>query len=276
MFAMKTTRPSECLSDLALDEHLARELEDAARSEVEAHLAGCARCQQRRGRLEREHAAFLERAPSFHAHARRVAMAGGDRGRVREEADGEHAHEHGRDHDRADAPPARVTRLRLLSFATALGAAAAVLLFRVVPGLEPPVLTTRSKGAPHLGFFVSREGKVTRGVEGQTVHPGDGLRFTYSADRAWHLAILDRDERAASVFFPGTARAARIGAGSDVALDFSVELDAQLGDERIHAVFCPEAFDVEPLRAALERSAGLPVAAGCTVSVITLHKAPPP
>jgi hypothetical protein len=240
------TRPDGCLSDLLLDEWLAGELEADARSSADAHLAGCRRCKARREALRRVHAEFLERAPSFEAHAEVV-------GEPKRPA------------------RARLRRRRVWTAASAVAlAAAALLALPTTPGLEPP--GTRVKGAPHVGFFVKHDGRVALGVSGQTVHPGDALRFTYSSDRALHLALLNQDAVEVTVYFADGARAVYVPAGSDVPLAFSVELDDRLGSERVYAVFCPKPFAVEPLRVALGHGQPLPVAPDCVVEVIALHK----
>jgi hypothetical protein len=238
-------RPADCLSDLALDEHLAGEQHAAARANADAHLASCGRCAQRRAQMQAQHAAFLAEIPSLSALA--AART-------------------------SDVPGPRARILPFAVLSTRAAAAAAVLLNTGLPGLEPPKPGTRSKGAPHIGFFVRRGTKVERGASGQRVQPGDLLRFTYTADRALHLALLDRDRRGASVFFPSVGPGARVSPGSDVALDFSIALDGELGPERIVGVFCPDPFEVEPLRAALAADRALPTAADCTLSEIQLQK----
>ena len=64
----------------------------------------------------------------------------------------------------------------------------------------------------------------------------------------------------------------RVGPGRDVALDFGIELDAQPGNEQIHALFCPQPIALAPMRDALARTGRLPVPSGCHVDVIVLEK----
>ena len=66
------------------------------------------------------------------------------------------------------------------------------------------------------------------------VYPGDLLRFTYSNAAPAYLALLGRDRRSASVYFPAADQAERVAAGRDQALDFSLELDGELGEERLY------------------------------------------
>ena len=66
-----------------------------------------------------------------------------------------------------------------------------------------------------------------------------------------------------------------MAAGRDVALDFSLELDDQLGEEQVHALFCNEPVVLEPLRAQLESTRALKTPPGCTGQLIKLNKVPP-
>ena len=65
--------------------------------------------------------------------------------------------------------------------------------------------------------------------------------------------------------YPAGSRAAPLVAGSDVALPLGTRLDSSVGEERIVGLFCASAIELEPLRAALERSA-LPIPDGCQVT----------
>jgi hypothetical protein len=121
---------------------------------------------------------------------------------------------------------------------------------------------------------VKRGSDVRRGERGDTLAPGDALRFTYTNPQRSYFALFNLDAQAASIYFPGAASAAPLRGGSQVALDFSVELDAQLGEERVFGVFCSEPFELEPLRAALKANGGLPARPGCQFDVITIHKEP--
>jgi hypothetical protein len=116
---------------------------------------------------------------------------------------------------------------------------------------------------------------VERGVSGVTAYPGDQLRFTYSSERPAYLAVLGRDQRATSVYFPSGPSAARVEGGRDLPLDFSLELDAQLGEEQLYLVLCPSQYAVSPLRTELEASGDLRAAPGCVVERIALHKEAP-
>lgn len=235
----------EHVSDLALDEWLASELDAEASARVSTHLWQCARCAARKAERDTDREALLRQAPSLEALAAQV---------------------HARRAPRAQRAPMRIA---IGAGAGALALAASVLLLL----RDPSVDTTRPKGGAHLGLFVKRGERVTRGGASEVVHPGDELRFTYTSARPVYLALFNRDAIAASVYFPsGAGDAARVAAGNDVALSFSVELDAQLGEERVYGVFCREPFALAPLLAALQEHGEPPALAGCELDAIRLIK----
>lgn len=238
---MHLSRPATCLSDLALDAWSSDELSPAARERVERHVAACAICRARHAQLERERAAFLAAAPSFDQHAR---LHVADRGRAG-------------------------WRARLLtSRALAAVALAAVALLALWPA--PPA--TRLKGGESIRCFVKRGERVEVAGPATVLRPGDRLRFAYSADQDRYFALFGRDASRATRYYPGAASAVRVRAGQQVALDFSVELDDAPGPETVHAVFCPEPFDLAPLTQALTRSGRIPAADGCKLDVLRFTK----
>lgn len=232
-----------CVSELALDEWDAGELPPDESAQVAEHVAGCPHCRTRHETLLRERTEFLAAAPSFNAHAV---------------------------HANARAKKSRVRQRfgLLVSSLTMLAAAALVVVWTGAPASED----TRSKGRPHVSFFVKRGGDVHRGRADERFQPGDSLRFLYSSEAARYFAMFNLDAQAATVYFPAGADGVKLPAGNDVPLEFSVELDEQLGREQVYALFCETPFKVEPLRAALLRDKRLTVGAGCNADVITLHK----
>jgi anti-sigma factor RsiW len=241
--------PAGCLSDLVLDEWISGELDAARQGDVQRHLAACVRCAERHAAFSREQDAFLAAAPGFDACAEKAG--------------------------RTAPPRTRAPRrpMRSLGFGAAALAACAIVLLALRPAGES---SARTKGdGPHIGFFVKRGERVSRGQSGQAVQPGDLLRFTYSSDRPRYLALFNRDRHGASVYYPAGASAAQVAPGSGIALGFSVELDDSLGSERIYAVFCPEPFALEPLRAELARAAALQAPAGCGLDVTEIVKEAP-
>jgi hypothetical protein len=231
--------PAGCVSDLKLDQWQAGELSAEAEATLGAHVAGCARCSQRRQQLSAEAERFLQQFP--------VAPRGS------------------RDSRRGQ---------RLALAATLLAAAAACLLWLEAPGSESG---TRSKGPPHLTFFVKRAGEVTVGVAGQRVFAGDQLRFAVTSEKPQQLAILGRDSTGAAFVYHSTSgRSVAVDAGRDVALGTSIELDAAPGTEQIWGVFCDQPFEVAPLRATLAALGTVQSPSGCTIDRLTLEKGAPP
>lgn len=243
------TRTADCLSDLVLDEWLAGELAPEAAARLEDHVASCERCRELRAARQRDDMAFLAQAPSFEAHARLLKGAPQ------------------RAMPASDAPR-RNTRVFAVASAVLAAAAGALLMLR--PPADP-LPGERSKGRAHVGYFVKRGAVVMRGSASEPVRPGDLLRFTYSNDRASHFALIDVDARGTSVFFPNGDTSAALAAGNDVALDFSVELDDTLGEERVIGVFCEQPFVIETVRATLESERDAQID-GCRLDILTLRK----
>lgn len=249
---MQLEDEAECATNLAFDQWFARELTPASTRRFQEHVRGCTRCRLRGELLERERAAFLANAPTLQANAERIQQLrsiSAARGQLG--WGGRHA--------------------------LTIVASAAVILLGLAPALrwfdqDGARGAERRKGGFHVGFYVKRGSKVRRGASGDEVYPGDQLRFTYSMDAPAYLALLGRDARSASVYFPVAGDAAKVAAGSDAPLDFSLELDAQLGDELLFAVACPNAFALAPLQAQLQASRELALSPGCHVERIALHK----
>jgi hypothetical protein len=235
-----------CVSELELDEWLAGELSASEQQRCAKHLQNCSACTARKQAIEQANRAYLARAPDFKALS---ALTGAE------------LFEH------KPRPVRARSNLRWLG-APLLAACAALAFVALRPAT--PLSTgevTRSKGAPRLGYFIKRGDKITRGEGVASVQPGDALRFVYSADREYYLAIFSADAHGVGVYFPSAAQAERVVAGQDVALDFSVELDETLGRERVTALFCPEAFNVEQVQSALSSGAALPAALASCQSV---------
>ncbi len=249
---VKYAVPVGCISDLTFDEWRAGELESSELERVEAHLVNCEACRQRHDRLRADAEDFLARYPALEARFSRPGAA---------------------------SVPYPKQRARRWAWASGTVIAAAAALFLVVgrAGSGAPDRQTRTKGGSRIGFFVSSGGSVRPGTDGQVVRPGDRLRFTVTTPRPLHVAILSLDGAgAASVYYPTGAKSRHVGVVREQAVESSVELDATLGDERVWGVFCDAPFDVEPLRAALERQRNLPALSGCTSDALGLVKKPAP
>jgi hypothetical protein len=216
-----------CLSALRLDRWMMGELEATDAETVGSHVASCATCS--------------------------TAVAG-MRG-VREEV-------------RAFPIPLSLVRpaprRRVATGAVAgLGLALAASLVLV---LRAPPATERPKG-PGLGLamYVQHGAEVRRAARGETVSPGDAVRFAVSTPTPAYVAVLSVDPAGrASVYFPQATHAAQVPAGSEVPLPLGTRLDATTGEERVLGLFCASPVELEPIRQALERGHdGVPLPADC-------------
>ena len=250
---MRTRTSDDCLSDRRLDALLAGELDGNAQDQAERHLASCARCAERRSALSADAVSFLAAHPPDHARV----LSGRS------------------DHGPGVAPVVARRRARGLWWGagTALAAAAALLLM-----VRPHDLEERSKGPGSVGFFVRHGEKVRRGGPNERVLPGDALRFVVTQREPSYVAVLSRDAAGqASVYFPAAARAVRVEAGVEKAVDTSVVLDDVLGTERLYALRCERPIELAPLRAQLGASASEPAwPEGCQVERLTILKVWPP
>jgi hypothetical protein len=253
-----TGADSLCLSDLRLDQVLARELEPAALAEAEGHLAGCPPCVARRAEREQERQLFRDTAPPLFSGAR----------------------------VRAAGPSAAARPRRRLWFGTvAIAALAAAVMVLVVRPRGDETIT--GKGVHYLRFFVRDgvTGAVAEGAPRQRVHPGDQIRFGFGraglaadhAGRQVHVALLGRDAAGkGSIYFPeGAASAAPLPESNDDLLPYSIVLDETLGVETIYALYCPQAVPLGPLQVALTRSeASVVWPPSCKAEQVQLEKTP--
>jgi len=256
LMELRKELPEGCISDLAFDEWRAGELERDSIERYEAHLETCARCQQRHDALEAESAAFLEQFPRLELRQERPVS------KV------------------VSLRPKRNQWLGWASGGVAL-AAAAVLLLVLRPATDAPRDgdtaeqrgNVRTKGSSHIGFFVKHGTEVRRGGDEQVVHPGDQLRFTLTSNKPQHVAILSLDAaRVVSTYYPRGEQSTSVKAVRDQAVDSAVLLDETLGKEQIWGVFCEAPFELEPLRAALQRQGKLPPLPHCSVDEVTIVK----
>ena len=114
-------------------------------------------------------------------------------------------------------------------------------------------------------MYVQHGNEVRRAGPGEVVRAGDSVRFAATSRAPAFLAVLSVDARgAASVYFPLGGRAEAIPQGTDVALPIATRLDETVGEERIVALFCSQAIELQPVRDGLARGeAAFP--AGCEV-----------
>jgi hypothetical protein len=243
------TRPECCPSDLRFDQYTAGELDASTRRPFEEHTRRCPRCLERMRALDAQREAFLGEASNMPALASLV----------------------GPGHATVPRPRRIVHRGAGIAGVLAL-AASFLIVLKLQPEPHPPD-GVRTKGAARLAFFVKRGALVSRGRSGNPLQPGDVVRFIYSSERAAYLALINLDARGVTTYFPsGSGTARQVGAGTDVALDFGVELDRNPGEERVFGVFCPAPFALAPLTAALEADKALPELPGCDVDELVLNK----
>jgi hypothetical protein len=216
-----------CLSALKLARWAAGELGPAQSEEVRAHVAGCARC-------------------AAAAEALRPPGGGGALPPLRAVA------------------PARAARPRgVIALAAGLAAAAAVVLV-----LRTDAPGERAKGSGvGVSMYVLHGDAVRKAGPGEVVAPGDAVRFAVTTPAPGYVAILSLDPAGrASIYFPQGLRAAPVEAGADVPLPTATRLDATVGEERVVALLCERAIELEPLRAALEAGSGEVIPEGCEVA----------
>ena len=147
-----------------------------------------------------------------------------------------------------------------IATAAGIAAAASLLLLVRLPG-------ERLKGSGFaLRMYVEHAGEVRAAGPGETVAPGDAVRFAITAPAKAYVAVLSLDPKArASVYFPLGGRAEAVEPGADVLLPLGTRLDATVGEERIVGLFCSSPVEVEPLRVQLERGSVL-ASDGCQVT----------
>lgn len=208
---------NSCLSALRLDRWMMGELAAADAEGVGTHVSACAACS---------------------------AAVAGMRG-VREEV------------RTLALPPAlgrpEVRRRTPGAAAAALGlalAASTVLMLRSDPSGE------RRKGVGlGLTMYVQHGGDVRRAGPGESVAPGDAVRFAVSTPAPAFVAVLSLDPAGkASVYFPQGTQAARVPAGAEVALPLGTRLDETTGEERLLGLFCTAPVELEPIRLALQQA----------------------
>ncbi|HEY3358375.1 MAG TPA: hypothetical protein VGQ83_34320, partial [Polyangia bacterium] len=228
------------MSDLILDRLVAGELDGRPAA---AHLASCLTC---RRRIEE-----LRQAQRGAESAMRAAAA-----RLVEE--------------RRRRPGVRWRSLRVGLVGLAAAAAALLVIFGVPvhPGRRPaPIVAPsgeRTKGAVALDLVVRRpDGRVELVLPGDTLAPGDAIRWRVSSDRPGFVAVVGLDQRGAvTPYYPRGAALAPVAPGRDQLLEGSIELDDAPGTERVQLVICPDARAVATVvaagQAALARAGGNP------------------
>jgi uncharacterized protein DUF4384 len=127
-------------------------------------------------------------------------------------------------------------------------------------------LGERRKG-PGLGLamYVQHGSEVRRAAPGESVAPGDAVRFAVSTPIPAFVAVLSVDPSGrASVYFPQGPRAVQVPAGTEVPLPLGTLLDETTGEERLLGLFCTTPVELEPIRLALQQAQdGAPLPTDC-------------
>lgn len=242
---MRRRQTEDCLSDLQFDRWLGQELAESEHPKLEAHLARCASCRQRRSELEEDRRHFAETVPRL-------------------------------------AAPKRQRGLWIAGAGTLAAAAVALLVNGVEPLLSPRADATsngiRTKGGiASLAWIVRRGAQVFAGHPDQHLRPGDALRFTVSAREPVYVAVLGLDAAGhLSVYHPEGDQLSKVEAGQEQALPVAIELDATPGEEQLYGVFCKADVPLAAITAAVERSSEAPrLPNGCAHERWSLKKESP-
>lgn len=235
-------RGPDCPSDYALDALLAGEPAASTRT----HLSTCAECTGRLERIESDRQTFRDGAPVLRGRRAQPAVGLGHR-----------------------------VRQWLIPGGALVAAVAVLLLWLRAPATSEHegAEVTRSKGGVSLGFYVKRNGMVTRGIDGAPLHGNDAIRFTYTSKQASHLVIASRDGAGAiSVYYADGDSSAAAPAGADVAISESVLLDNALGPELVYGFFCAERTSVSAITQAIGAAQGAPSLDACSVAALRWMK----
>jgi hypothetical protein len=240
--AGRRRRSPACASDLVLDRLALGELDASERPALEAHLAGCADCAAASARLTDERTAFARDAAI--ANLATEALA---RSRKKEDAD---------------------WGVLWKRFFLPLGVVATMAAISIFTGVRSG---TRTKGEFSLSPYVLHPESRAEGALhlGEPLHPGDRLQFRYNGTKAGHLTIVAIDEAGkVSLYYPPGPTSAPVGAGHDVPLSTSVELDGTLGREVIVGVRCDVPVAVESVVEAARRAVESAKARGAAATAL--------
>lgn len=253
---MPTSQPSKspepapkCASSLVLDQFRLGALRGRARRDIAGHVESCTSCRSRLDAMVHERARFVANPDPAWLRA----LVQSDQG------------------TRTRWVPQGVGVLAAASVAVVLSLA----WWRAptVPELAPPA-EFRTKGAEEFGAFIKHGSEVRPAEQGDTVAPGDALRFYYRRGDPGYFAILNIDgSQTVSAFYPLTSMAAVVEPGERRLLPASTILDDVPGDERLLGVFCEASFNIEDVVSELQAGGDFSmVRDDCQVLALTLHK----
>lgn len=233
-------------TDLELERHLAGDLSAARASELEAKASAADRA--RLDELRAEQQAFLAQV-DVDAEVRAI----------------------GRRMTKVELEPRGLASWwRWVAAGGALAAAAVAIL----------VLTRRtdapSPGDDDLGIKGGDVALIVHAERGQlatgdTVVPGDRLRFELNAGAPGYAAVIGVDGSGTpTVYFPdGAPTAAPVDPTATRILPGAIELDATPGDETFHVFYADRPFAVDLVLPAVR---GGPLPVGVTSATVSLHK----
>jgi hypothetical protein len=174
----------------------------------------------------------------------------------------------------ARATPEKKMWWRWLVPASALAAAATVLLVLLRRGDTPtkPDDDLQVKGDEiSLIVHLATEGGSRRLTSGDTVAPGDKVRFEVNAVKAGYIAVVGIDGSGAlSIYHPGNGTGPIAFDPQARLLPGAIALDATPGDERFYAIYSPTPFAFDAVLPTLEENRPLPP--GLSKAEVVLHK----
>lgn len=250
-------RQPDCPSELELDRFEQAELDPARKMVLDAHVPTCPDCQARIA--ERQALMNAISAPERRRMINHIMEAAA-----------------------AAATPATPWWRRWLferplmpAFAAACAMAIAFISLRGVPELDSGSDGLRTKGALGLTVYREHAGAVELASSGETMAPGDRLRFGIEVPAAGHAMIVGIEASgSAYVCYPtnGSERSAEVSAGRTEALPGAIALDDSTGRESLHLIHCPEPFSLDEVTPI---DAGRLAERGCRLSSFELSKQMP-
>jgi hypothetical protein len=267
------------LLDLSLERYFYEELSGAPRASVETHLSDCGECRGRLERLRSESAEISLLPPKALLEPRTNNVVSLDARR-----------------------PRRIAMWAGPAVGALLAASLAVVVWNDRAGERAasasdentsvgaefgesvPGDTWRRKGSDFSLDFYLHDGQDTYALmNGDVVHEGDRVGFLAHALSPGYLVIVGLDAlgRTYPCYPQGNEeQAERVEPSEEpLSLDQAIRFDGVLGQERLVAVFCPEAFEVSAVARALEVASDQPedgelppLKAGCWQRSIVLEK----
>ena len=233
-------KKSDCLSAWQLDLLYYQGRQNSELSSLQQHVEQCETCNQQ-WQIRQQDAAELRAHKGFHALMQKGIES-------------------------LKAPPQPAARSlweslfswQSLAVIPALATMAMVILF--LPSPSAPLIDQTGKASG----IVVRMLHFRKGLQysqwtkdGESLHPGALVQFYYQLPRAQHLMIVSLDQKGAvSVFYPwGQSRSVHKDAGSGtLPPNRSLELDDNVGQERIFIITAARSFALASVKRALHQA----------------------